>query len=182
MTRPSGPLRHDPIAQAYEQWVAQGWGDVADYMAAITSVMRVGQIMLAEVEAVLKRHGLSFARYELLALLAFNREPMLPMAKISARLQVHPTSVTSVVDRLEAAGLVVRQRHPSDRRTTLVEITKSGRALTRKATVQLNRQVFVDPGMPPEDVRALNAILARYRRSKGDFIEHEPAASWTDAT
>ena len=49
------------------------------------------------------------------------------MAKASERLQVHPTSVTNAVDRLEAAGLVRRLAHPTDGATTLVEITAEGR-------------------------------------------------------
>ena len=44
------------------------------------------------------------------------------------RLQVHPTSVTSIVDRLEADRLVVRRRHPEDGRAVLAEITAEGRA------------------------------------------------------
>ena len=36
---------------------------------------------------------------------------------------IHPTSVTNIVDRLEGQGLVRRVDHPTDRRTTLCEIT-----------------------------------------------------------
>ena len=70
-------------------------------MAAVTSVMRAHQIMLARVDDALRPLGLTFARYELLMLLQFSRTGSLPLSKIGSRLQVHPASVTNVVDRLE---------------------------------------------------------------------------------
>ncbi|MGH3357726.1 MAG: MarR family transcriptional regulator, partial [Nocardioidaceae bacterium] len=117
---PEQPDPRDPIAEARRQWVAHGWGDVADGMAAVTSVMRAQQIMLARVHEVLKPFDLTFARYELLALLQFTRTGSLPMSKASSLLQVHPTSVTNAVDRLESVGLVRRLPHPDDRRGVLV--------------------------------------------------------------
>src|SRR5699024_8720953 len=144
---PTTPLPVDPITEAHRQWVAHGWEGAADGMAAVTSVMRAHQIMLSRVEKVLRPHGLTFARYEMLMLLMFTQRGALPMNKASARLQVHPTSITNVVDRLEAAGLVRRLPHPSDRRTTLVEITDDGRGLARVATEKLNAEVFADPGL-----------------------------------
>src|SRR5699024_7632845 len=124
---------------------AHGWGAAADGMAAVTSVMRAHQMMLSRVENVLRPHGLTFARYEMLMLLMFTKQGTLPMNKASARLQVHPTSITNVVDRLEAVGLVRRLKHPSDRRTTLVEITDEGRSLAQAATEKLNTDVFGAP-------------------------------------
>jgi DNA-binding MarR family transcriptional regulator len=47
-------------------------------------------------------------------LLSFSLERVLPLSKIGERLQVHATSVTNVVDRLEAAGLVRREPNPFD--------------------------------------------------------------------
>ena len=73
-------------------------------MAAVTSVMRVQQILQAAVDDRLKRHGLTFARYEALVLLTFSSRGSLPLGKMGERLQVHPTSVTSIVQRLEEGG------------------------------------------------------------------------------
>ena len=99
------PLAQDPIREAARNWERHGWGDVARPMAAITSIMRAQQILLGRTQAALKPYGLTFARYELLALLNFSREKRMRMSKASALLQVHPTSVTNAVDRLEAAGV-----------------------------------------------------------------------------
>lgn len=173
------PLPLDPIAEAHRQWTAHGWGDVADGMAAVTSVMRAQQIMIARVEEVLKPFGLTFARYELLTLLHFTRSGALPMAKASARLQVHPTSVTNAVDRLEAAGLVRRTPHPSDRRATLVELTDDGRALAIEATEKLNAEVFARPGVREDDLEALLRILSGMRHDAGDFDTGGEPTRWS---
>ncbi len=168
MSRPR-PLPHDPIAEAHRQWTGHGWGAVADGMAAVTSLVRAQQIVMARVDEALKPSGLTFSRYELLQLLSFSKTGALPMAKASARLQVHPTSVTNTVDRLEAAGLVVRVPHPSDRRATLIEITDAGRASVAEATAALNAQVFAEPGLPPDRIRALLTLLAEFRHEAGDY-------------
>lgn len=169
------PLPIDPIAEARRQWIEHGWVDAADGMAAVTSVMRAQQLMLARVEAALKPFNLSFARFEMLTLLSFTRGGALPMASASARLQVHPTSVTNTVDRLERDGYVRREPHPTDGRATIVALTEAGRELAAQATSRLNEEVFSRPGLAPEDVGMLTHVLARFRRESGDFADPAPA-------
>jgi len=162
-------LKADPIAEAHRHWTERGWQDAADGMAAIASLMRAHQLVLARVEPVLRPFDITFARYEVLMLLAFSSRGSLPMRVIGSRLQVHQTSVTNAVDRLEKAGLVRRVAHPRDRRTTLVEITDAGRTLADQATQVLNREVFADPGLDPDQIHILFDILATFRRRAGDF-------------
>lgn len=177
MSRPR-PLPADPIEEAHRQWTAHGWGDVADGMAAVTSVVRAQQIVMARVDEALRPSGLTFSRYELLRLLSFSKTGALPMAVASARLQVHPTSVTNTVDRLEAAHLVKRVPHPSDRRATLIEITSAGRELVATATTQLNERVFADVGLPPQRLRLLIELLAEFRQAAGDFDSAGEPGGW----
>src|SRR3712207_6577384 len=127
------PLPFDPIAEARRHWREHGWDDAAEGMAAVTSLMRAQQLMLATIDAQLRPLGLTFARYEVLMLLYFSRTGALPLGKVGQRLQVHPTSITSAMDKLQAQGFVRRRPHPSDRRTTLAEITDAGRAVAREA-------------------------------------------------
>lgn len=161
--------KRDPIAAARINWEQAGWGGVADGMVAVTSVMRAHQILLARVENALRPYDLSFSRFELLRLLAFSRTGALPITTASDRLQVHVTSVTHAIRRLEADGLVKRIPHPTDGRTTLVELTDLGRSTVEDATVTLNRQVFADIGISPEQARALVASIEILRRHAGDF-------------
>src|SRR5437762_12268297 len=56
-------------------------------------------------------------------------EQPLRLSELAARLGIVPRSATSVVDDLEAAGLVARQPDPHDRRATLVDLTPDGRQI-----------------------------------------------------
>lgn len=165
------PLPSDPIAEAHRHWQEHGWADAADGMAAVTAIMRTQQILMARIESALKPFDLTFARFELLRLLSFTRHGSLPMAFASARLQVHPTSVTNAVDRLEAAELVKRVPHPTDGRATLIEITPAGRERVDAATAELNSAIFRRTGFDKQQVEQLNALLTGFRRDAGDFAE-----------
>jgi DNA-binding MarR family transcriptional regulator len=138
-------------------------------MAAVTNIMRVQQIYLARVDAVLRPLGLTFARFEVLALLSFTKRGELPLGKIGARLQVHPASVTNAIDRLEQDGLVERRPHPDDGRTTLARLTARGRRIAGTAARQLNAAVFEAPGLSAEQLEVLTGLLTRLRREAGDF-------------
>lgn len=160
----------DPIAEARRQWVAHGWEDAAEGMAAVTSIVRVQQLLMARIDAALKPFSLTFARFELLTLLGFTRGGRLPMSSASARLQVHPTSVTNTVDRLERDGLAHREAHPTDGRATLVVLDPKGRALAERAQGALNA-VFSQLGLSSHDLTELVRILARFRRAAGDYAD-----------
>jgi DNA-binding MarR family transcriptional regulator len=159
----------DPIAEASRLWASHGWRSAAAGMAAITSVMRAHQILLARVDHALRPFDITFARYEVLMLLYFSRSGELPMKKIGQRLQVHPASVTNAIDRLESAGLVRRKQRPNDRRTAIIELTAEGLELALKATEVINREVFEAPGLPAHRISELVEILADLRSDAGDF-------------
>jgi DNA-binding MarR family transcriptional regulator len=165
----SGRLPFDPIEEARRQWGQHGWAEAADGMATVTSIMRAEQIFLARVDEVLRPMGLTFARYEALALLSFTRQGALPLGKVGQRLQVHPTSVTNTIDRLEAQGFVRRVPHSTDRRTTLAEITATGRAVAERATAALNDSVFTSTGLTSTELTELFRLLRKLRRDAGDF-------------
>ena len=164
-----GPLAFDPIAEARRHWEDHGWQEAAPGMAMVTSIMRVQQVLIGHVDRALRPFGLTFARYEVLMLLLFSRQGSLPLGKVGARLQVHPASVTNVVDRLEADGLVRRVPHPSDGRATLAEITAAGRDLADRATDALNGAVFEPVALTRGQLDDLVELLRRLRVAEGDF-------------
>jgi DNA-binding MarR family transcriptional regulator len=152
-------LPFDPIDRAARIWEHRFGPSSA--MAAVTSVMRAQQILLAELDAILRPYGLTFARYEALVLLSFSRAGALPLSVMGERLMVHPTSVTNTIDRLEAQGMVVR----------LAEITERGRDAVRVATRDLMTAEF-GMGEYSEAERAdLFALLRGLRLTAGDFLE-----------
>jgi DNA-binding MarR family transcriptional regulator len=160
-------LPFDPIERAAQIWTRR-FGD-SRAMAAVTSIMRVQQILLAELDALLRPHGLTFARYEALVLLTFSRQGALPLRLIGERLMVHPTSVTNTIHRLEAQQLVVRRPNPLDGRGTLAEITPAGRQLVERATADLMAADFGMAGYGREQLDELFGMLRGLRVMAGDF-------------
>jgi DNA-binding MarR family transcriptional regulator len=140
-------------------------------MHAVTSLMRVQQLVLARLDGLLKPHGLTFARYEALVLLVVSSRGSLPLGKMGERLQVHPTSVTSIVQRLVQDGLVVRLPHPDDGRGVLAEITPRGRALVEAATKDLVATDFALESLTEDGLAELSALLRPVRRDAGDFAD-----------
>ncbi|MFY0409770.1 MarR family winged helix-turn-helix transcriptional regulator [Solicola sp. PLA-1-18] len=163
--------QRDPIRGAHRQWVRHGWEGSADGMALVTSVMRVQQLLMERIESVLKPHDLTFARFEILRLLSFSSTGAMPMARVGSLLQVHATSVTSAVDRLERQGFVTRSRHPSDGRVVLASLTTAGGEVVEAATADLNAGVFDDVGLDAPDVADLTTLLGRLRTAAGDHVE-----------
>ena len=166
--RVEGVLDFDPIEEARRNWVGHGWGD-GTAMVAATSITRAHQILLARINAALAPHGLTFSRFELLALLFFSREHALPLGKIGARLQVHPTSVTSLVDRLVADGLASRVPHATDRRTTLAELTDAGAELVVRCAAELEAIEFGLAGLDFEEQADVATTITRLRAESGDW-------------
>lgn len=162
----------DPIRAAHHQWVRHGWDEAADGMAMVTSLVRVNQLLHERIDAVLRPLDLSFARYEVLRLLAFVAEGSgeMAMTRLGSLLQVHPTSVTSAVDRLVRQGYVRRERGATDRRVVLASLTEAGREVVEEATEGLNRAVFERPGLPAEAVQELTDLLGRLRADAGDHV------------
>lgn len=164
------PADRDPIREAHAQWVRHGWSHAADGMAMVTSLVRAQQLVLERIDGVLRPLGLSFARYEVLRLLAFSRAGAMPMTRLGSLLQVHPTSVTSAVDRLERQGHVERVRDRDDKRIVRASITASGRDVVEVATEGLNTEVFERPGLGPAELRRLTQLLGALRVSAGDTV------------
>jgi DNA-binding MarR family transcriptional regulator len=166
------PLPFDPIERAGELW-EEHWPEedpaVFDSMRAVTSIMRAQQILIAQLDALLRPYGITFSRYEALVLLVHSANGSLPLSKIGERLQVHATSVTNVIDRLEGAGLVRRQPNPSDGRGTLAVVTEDGREIVRKATAELNAARFGMGSLDRGQLQDVFQLLRRLRLDAGDF-------------
>jgi len=168
MVRPLG-LPFDPIERAGQTW-EERFGP-ASAMRAATSVFRVQQILLARFDEVLRPHGLTFARYEVLVLLTFSRAGELPLKVIGSRLMVHPTSVTNAIDRLVAAGYVDRRPNPADGRGVLAGITDRWRAVVELGTSALMGLEFGLGDLPDGDRETLFEVLRRVRLGAGDVAD-----------
>lgn len=159
----------DLVAEARRNWESNNLGEV-DAMVSATSLARAHQIVLGRINQALTPLSLTFSRYEALALLSFARNGSMAMARMGERLQVHPTSVTSTIDRLERDGLVKRSPHPDDRRATLATLTKEGRALHAEATAELEAIRWGMGDIAEPALADMNEQLANVRASAGDTV------------
>jgi DNA-binding MarR family transcriptional regulator len=170
MTPPTDTERRiDLVAEARRQWESRWGSEPSLPMAAVTSIMRVQQLLMAELNTLLKPLDLTFPRYEALMLLEFSSRGSLPLGKIGERLQVHRTSVTNIVDQLERSGFVRRVPHDEDRRAVLAEITATGRRAAAAATDALHTAEFGLDGADRDDLESVIAILDGVRERAGDF-------------
>jgi DNA-binding MarR family transcriptional regulator len=162
-------LPFDPIERAGQLWETN-FGPAAA-MRVATSVMRAQQLLLSRFDAILKPHGLTFARYEALVLLHFSRSGALPLSIIGERLMVHPTSVTNTIDRLERQGLVVRRPNPRDGRGVLASLTAAGSRAVKAATADLMADGFGLEAYDEPSLAALFELLKELRVDAGDFTD-----------
>jgi DNA-binding MarR family transcriptional regulator len=89
----------------------------------------------------------------------------LRVTDLSERLLVQPPSVTGVVDRLERAGLVVREGSSTDLRSKQVALTAKGRELAERVRAAYGAQIeTVLGGLSPEEVKEFHRLLTRFRQ------------------
>jgi DNA-binding MarR family transcriptional regulator len=164
-------LPFDPIDRAARIWERR-FGP-SPSMAAVTSIMRAQQILLAELDALLRPYDLTFARYEALVLLSFSRRGVLSLGLIGERLMVHPTSVTNIINRLENQEMVIRRPNPADGRGRLAEITDTGRDVVTRATRDLMAAEFGLAAFSGGQLREIFDLLRELRLTAGDFIPED---------
>ena len=155
------PAHFDPLAEAARQWRRHRLDEPSAMHAAI-SIIHAQQLVVTAIDRSLKPLDLTFARYEVLMLLSFSNVGALPTTKMGERLMVHPTGITRLVDKLQQQGLVTREPHPVDRRSTLVRITPRGRSVADEATDVLVGIRF-GIGLTGADLAKLTQLLGALR-------------------
>jgi DNA-binding MarR family transcriptional regulator len=100
--------------------------------------------------------GISFARARALRRLA--RRP-LSMGEFAAAMGIDPPNATVVVDDLESQGLARRRPHPTDRRAKVVEVTRKGENMAKRADALLSTPPPALSALGADDLEALRRIL-----------------------
>jgi DNA-binding MarR family transcriptional regulator len=101
--------------------------------------------------------GLSFGRTRAVRRVA---EKPLSLGELAAALEIDRPNATALVDDLETQGLVRRRPHPTDRRAKLVEATRKGKSLARRANEILSTPPPALSALSADDLEALRRILA----------------------
>lgn len=89
------------------------------------------------------------------------RFPQISAGQLARMLHVHPSTLTGVLQRLQARGLLVREQDPTDGRKALFRVTPKGRKLDQKhhGTVEgLVAAALAD--VPPDDLKVARRVLA----------------------
>ncbi len=100
--------------------------------------------------------GISFGRSRAVRRVA--RRPM-SMSELAAALEIDPPNATVLVDELETLGLVRRRPHPTDRRAKIVEATRKGKDVARRAEAILSTPPPALSALGTDDLEALRRIL-----------------------
>lgn len=101
--------------------------------------------------------GISFGRVRAVRRLA--RQPM-SMGEFAAAMGIEPPNATVVVDDLESLGLVRRTPHPTDRRAKVVEPTRKGKDIARRADAILATPPPALAALGSDELQTLRRILA----------------------
>ncbi|TQC50088.1 MarR family transcriptional regulator [Rhodococcus sp. WS4] len=112
--------------------------------ALIAAVLQAQKLIMRNLNATLSPLGLSFPRYEVLMVVEAAPNGAIPSVLLGRILDRHPTTITSLVDGLESAGLVARATNRDDRRETLVSVTDRGRAAALSAARAVDDATNVD--------------------------------------
>ncbi|WLH92047.1 MarR family transcriptional regulator [Pseudomonas sp. FP453] len=117
-------------------------------------------LMTKVYKPLLQALGLTYPQY--LAMMVLWEEDGLTVGEISSRLLTDPGSLTPLLKRLEAEGLLSRTRSREDERVVVVELTAAGRALQEKA-MGIPQCILGASGLELEQLRKLQADLIALR-------------------
>jgi DNA-binding MarR family transcriptional regulator len=140
-------------------------------VSTVDSLRRIIRVLRLNAHRTEAEFGVSGAQLFVLQQLG---DDTLSLNDLAARTMTDRTSVSGVVDRLVAEGLVDRATDPNDRRRSAIRATAAGRRLLARAPVAPTSSLLVAlRALPEMEVRGLAASLERLTRALG--AEREPA-------
>ena len=133
---------------------------------AILNVYYTASIMKKKADAFFNQFGLTDVQFNLIELLHYqsDKEGGLSQAQISDMMLVNRANITSLVDRMEKAGLVTRNAHSNDRRFNIVKLTTKGKNLHEKVELPYIEQVRdVMSALNQAQMKTLTGMLEKVR-------------------
>ncbi len=95
-------------------------------------VYAASRLIIREYQPYLDKLGITYPQYLVLMVLWENDD--VPVNDISQKLILNTNTVTPLLKRMEAQGLIKRKRSESDERKVLVKLTRKGRLMQKKAS------------------------------------------------
>ena len=116
------------------------------------------------------RHGITATQLNVMKMLQAIGE--LSLSELSKRIAATNSTVTGIVDRMVAAGLVVREQSADDRRVWKIKLTPQGRTIAKKLDIapwEILRQAL--EALPAGELEALIATLAKVAQNVQRLVE-----------
>ena len=138
-------------------------GDDSRWMTAWMLLVRTHTRLWDTIEEQMRRdHGLTMARYDVLAQLD-GAGGRLRLGELAEAIALSPSGLSKLLDRMDASGLIRRRPDPDDQRAAFAAITPRGRALVRTARNghhALLRRAFADT-LTDRDLADLTRIMKK---------------------
>jgi len=131
------------------------------------SIARTAEFMMTAIAAVLKPSDLTVTQYNALRILRGAGPDGLMCGEVGERMVTKESDVTRLLDRLEARGLISRNRPPENRRVVMTTITKEGRELLDKLAPSVGEcNERLSSALSSAEKRSLIAMLESIRTSQ----------------
>jgi len=141
-------------------------------LLACIVLLRTGSDLLAGLQKILARHGLSQGGF--LTLIVLNRDPEeeLTPSSLAHKVGVTRATMTGLLDTLAKDGLVERVQHDGDRRRVVVRLTAGGRKRLDGILPGYYRQVTrMMAGVGPKERKTLIGILEKVSSGLPSLLE-----------
>lgn len=134
--------------------------------AALLSVLRTAAVLDHQIGEALKPHGITHSQYNVLRILAGSAPTGLCGREVGERMVAQVPDIPRLLERLEAMGLIRRERSAEDRRHVTAHITDKGRRLLEEATPALKQIQEARMGrLTRGQLEQITALLAEVRGS-----------------
>ena len=133
------------------------------------NIQRTYGVLMGPTHKLLKQHQLSPPLYNILRILRGIGRDGLPCSQIAERMVTREPDITRLVDRLESAGWVKRDRSTKDRRVVTVTLTTSGKKVVNKIDKpmeELHREILGH--LTKKEMVELNRLLVKARQAFED--------------
>lgn len=157
------PRRHDVVDELLRQWRNERPDLDASAMTVVGRVLRLGKKLEARAKEALAAYGLSYTELDVLATLRRSGKPYtLRPGQLQRSVLLTSGAMTACLDRLEAAGLVVRAADPDDRRSLAAALTPAGRKRVDTAiAARFAEAAGAIEALTPAERRQLAALLRK---------------------
>ena len=159
-------MTDERISMALKEELGLKRGYVVPAHEALLNIYYTASMMKKRADDFFGRFGLTDVQFNLMSLLHYEsgKENGLSQAQISDMMLVNRANITSLVDRMEKAGIVVRTAHSNDRRFNIIKLTTKGEKLFTKVEPHYIEQVRkVMASLNAAEMKLLTETLEKIR-------------------